>query len=200
MADFKLPDLKAPRLRRPVGKGISMDRMLKKLKTRNPGKFDSMTAMMIKNVITVFNQHLQEEIVTNVDGVDLPSKLGFVQLVSCPTKNKNNINFGESIKLNKRVYHRNLNSNGKVGRLFYSNIDRKHYVQNRFLWRYEATREFKRLVSREYPKNWERYIIYDKLADTSTSTNRQRAAYSEDLKLEQHSKIDFSNYDEFDLD
>ena len=99
MADFKNPDINAPRYRRPLGKGVIMAHMLKALRVRNPGKFDSIKDLDAKNIITVFNQLMQEEVIANPDGLDLPSKLGFVQLVNCPSTKKENINYNLSVKL-----------------------------------------------------------------------------------------------------
>ena len=53
---------------------------------------------------------------------------------------------------------KNLESDSKLAKIFYTNYGTKYKFLNRDLWKFVAIRQFKRTVAQEYPKKWKQYV------------------------------------------
>jgi len=197
MPEFRKPDLTAPRLRKSWS-SIDLPKLIKSLKKKYPGKYDTLDISFLKKVITTHHQNLQEDIIDNPDGIELPEMMGIIKIVSCPSAKKENVNFQASKKSGKVVIHTNNHTNGMLGKIYYSNLDRRYYVKDRKLWRFKPVRQFSRLVSKEYPLDWEKY---------QTLHNLDKIGYKMKIKAQKKKHIelldynrDIRTYNEFKID
>ena len=55
----------------------------------------------------------------------------------------------------------NLDTDGKLAKIFYTNLSTKYRFKNRELWQFKAVRQFKRTVAEVYPKQWNKYIVME---------------------------------------
>lgn len=77
---------------------------------------------------------------------------------TCPPAKNVNIDYSKSNEYGKVLRNKNWDTDGNIGKIFYTNWSTKYRFKNRELWSFVASREFKRSVAREYPKNWTKYI------------------------------------------
>ena len=69
------------------------------------------------------------------------------------------MNYALSKQYGKVLQNNNWDTDGHIGKIFYTNWSTKYRFKNRELWRFEAIRDFKRSVAKEYPKDWQKYIM-----------------------------------------
>ena len=80
--------------------------------------------------------------------------------------------------------NRNWDTDGKLAKIFFTSHALKHKMRNREFWSFVACREFKRAVSKSYPKNWTKYLVMK---------NKYRVAHLYDLNTEE-TKTKLSNF------
>ena len=90
-------------------------------------------------------------------GVELPESLGYLFIGSCPPSKKVNVDYALSKKYGKVIENKNWDTNGYVGKIFYTNYSPKYKFKTRELWQFNAIRQFRRAVSKIYPTNWRKY-------------------------------------------
>ena len=198
MSPHKKPDLKAPRYR-PTVSNVNTIKVLKKLKKAFPGKYDNITNKIFADVIIKCHENIQKEIFNEVDGFELPLRLGNVSIVACNSPGLNNIDFGTSNKIGQRVYHKNLNTDGKIGKIYFTNQGRSHSVQNSLLWNFEGIRSFKRKVKGEFLQNWKKYRLLETY-EKNANDNAFYKSLCHDALTEQVKNTNFDDYNEFDID
>jgi len=157
--NFKKPDLKAPRYRE---KRLSLlnKTLFNEFKEKYP-KYGSIDNEKLKKIIKLYNKNLWNGVIKHRDGVELPDSLGYLFIGTCsPAKyNKTNINYAKSSESGKLLQNNNWETDGNIGKIFYTNSSAKYKFKNRELWKFEACREFKRSVASEYPKDWTKYMV-----------------------------------------
>lgn len=153
---FKKPDLNAPRFR---GKrlGLLNRHTINEFKKENPA-YEDIDPNKLKKIIRIYNKRLWEGVIKYRDGVELPEFIGFLFLGTCPPAKRPNVNFSLSKEYGKPLSNRNWETDGNLGKIFYTNWPAKYKFRFRNLWSFQGTRDFKRAVAKEYPKNWTKYV------------------------------------------
>lgn len=157
MKTIKAPDLHAPRLRNKAHGLLNSD-TLKEFKKEHK-EYKDLDMATFKKIVVTFNEKLWWTVINDRDGVTLPEQLGFLFIGSCETPLvKTNIDFKKSLELGMNITLRNLESDSKLAKIFYTNYGTKYKFLNRDLWKFVAIRQFKRTVAQEYPKRWKQYV------------------------------------------
>tara|TARA_R110001599_G_scaffold7963_4_gene38341 strand:+ start:11607 stop:12170 length:564 start_codon:yes stop_codon:yes gene_type:complete len=183
---FKKPNLNAPRFRE---KRLSLlnKNVLNEFKEKYP-KYSGIHNDKLKKIIKLYNKNLWEGVIENRDGVQLPDSLGYLFIGTCsPAKYKNNIDYARSSEQGKIFHNNNWDTDGNIGKIFYTNASVKYKFKNRELWKFEACREFKRSVASEYPKDWTKYAVIQ---------NKYQIAHLYQNKVD---KSALKDYNEFEL-
>ena len=181
--NFKKPDLKAPRFRF-KRKGYLNKNIIDEFKKINP-LYKNIDNQIFKKIVNLFNENLWQGVIKNRDGVELPNSLGYIFIGTCPPSRSVNTNYALSKQYGKVLQNQNWDTDGNIAKIFYTNWSSKYRFKNRELWRFEASRKFKRAVSKEYPKDWTKYVFMK---------NKFKVA-----QLYSNENIDFSKYNEFEL-
>jgi hypothetical protein len=144
MKGYKAPDLNASRLRKPVKRILSKE-FFKDFREKHP-ELSSLDDSTIKKIVYTFNENIWKQVIENRDGVELPENLGYVFIGTCDFNKDTNINYGLSVKHSQEIKNRNLESDSKLAKIFYTNYQTKYKFANRELWGFQAIRQFKRSV------------------------------------------------------
>jgi hypothetical protein len=188
MRGYKAPDLHASRLRIKPKRILSKD-FLEEFKEKHP-EFSTLDDKTIKKIVMTFNENIWKEVIAYRDGVELPESLGYLFIGTCTFNRDTNVNYGLSVKYGKEIKNRNLESDSKLAKIFYTNYQTKYKFANRELWGFQAIRQFKRSVAKEYPVSWQKYIVVDSYKKVSEMFSKaMRKEDQEVLKL----------YDEFEF-
>tara|TARA_Y100001938_G_scaffold149545_1_gene236724 strand:- start:12 stop:533 length:522 start_codon:yes stop_codon:yes gene_type:complete len=156
ISNFKTPDLNKPRYREKV-LSLLNNKMLDKFKEKNP-MYSSVNNTKLKKVINCFNGKIWDRVINNRNGVELPDSLGYLFIGSCPPTKKVNMDYALSKKYGKVIQNKNWETDGNVGKIFYTNYSPKYKFKTRELWQFNAVRQFKRTVAKIYPDQWRKYI------------------------------------------
>lgn len=190
---FKKPDISAPRFRKD-SKDVINIAMFKRFKEKYPEH--NITYEQFRNVIINHSGKMWMEVVTSRDGIILPESIGHIFLGSTKIVKKKNVNIQASIKANRQVLHRNWSTDGHVGKIYFtSHLIKGSYENGRGLWSFRGHRNFKRTVSREYPKNWQNYVVILGRRKASQTYKRHQARQI----MEGRTEKAMSTYNEFDL-
>jgi len=182
--NFKKPDVKAPRFRF-KRKAFLNKEVIAEFKEKFP-MYKNIDNDILKKIIKKFNENLWEGVIEYRDGVELPSSLGFIFIGTCPPRKTLNTNYALSAQYGKVLQNQNWETDGNVGKIFYTNWSSKYRFKNRELWRFEAVRKFKRSVAKTYPKNWNRYVFMKNKFKVTQLYNPKE-------------DVDLSNYNEFEI-
>jgi hypothetical protein len=196
MREFKKPNLKAPRYRPKIYNVLNPD-LLTQFKEKYP-KYDKLDYSTFKKIIRESSKKIWESVVEYRDGVELPEGLGYLFVGTCISNNSKteNINYGKSIKYGLKVTNNNLDSDGTLAKIFYTNYPVKYKVLDREIWVFLPCRNFKRYVSKTYADNWNRYI---KMENKMKVSNLYTINFMKDLQQRaDNEKI--KDYNEFDID
>jgi hypothetical protein len=193
MKEFKKPDLKAPRFRPEVYNVLNKE-FFEKFKEKNP-KYKNLDNAMLKKIIKTFNQLVYHTVVETRDGVQLPESIGWLFIGTCEQSKKDNIDFAKSHKYGVKVTNKNWESDGKLAKIFFSNYAPKHKMKNREYWSFNACRDFKRLVAKTYPENWQMYVV----ADPKTKLEHAYSRLMYKHALEKQTAKALETYNEFEL-
>jgi hypothetical protein len=193
MRGYKAPDLHASRLRIKPKRILTKD-FLAEFKERHP-EFSTLDDKTIKKIVMKFNENIWKEVIAYRDGVELPESLGYLFIGTCTFNRDTNVNYGLSVKYGKEIKNRNLESDYKLAKIFYTNYQTKYKFANRELWGFQAVRQFKRSVAKEYPVSWQKYIVvdsYKKVSEMFSKALRKQRVKKEDKDI-------LSSYDEFEF-
>lgn len=193
MRGYKAPDLHASRLRIKPKRILSKD-FLEEFKEKHP-EFSTLDDKTIKKIVMTFNENIWKEVIAYRDGVELPESLGYLFIGTCTFNWDTNVNYGLSVKYGKEIKNRNLESDSKLAKIFYTNYQTKYKFANRELWGFQAVRQFKRSVAKEYPVSWQKYIVvdsYKKVSEMFSKALRKQRVKKEDKDI-------LSSYDEFEF-
>jgi nucleoid DNA-binding protein len=159
LRDFKRPDLHAPRFRACSLQLLNKDfyKRVRKEHKELSGLSDAMMKRIVQDCAAV----IQEQVVALRDGVELPEQLGFLFIGSTPATKGKNIDYKKSIELGKEVRHKNWDTDELTGKIFYTNYGTKYRFKYREVWKFVPVRQFKRVVAREYPKEFNKYVKVD---------------------------------------
>tara|TARA_R110002051_G_scaffold131800_2_gene205563 strand:+ start:420 stop:986 length:567 start_codon:yes stop_codon:yes gene_type:complete len=155
--NFKAPNLNAPRYRE-KRKGFLNSKMFNEFKEKYP-IYKNIDNRKLKKVITLYNEKLWKGVIDNRDGVELPDSLGYLFIGTCPPAKGVNTDYSLSRQYGKVLQNKNWETDGNIGKIFYTNYSTKYRFRNRELWQFKGVRKFKRDVSKTYPKEWTKYIV-----------------------------------------
>jgi hypothetical protein len=162
MKEFKKPDLKAPRYRPEVHN--LLDKKFFDDFRKKHSKYRDYSNVELRSIIKAFNKLLYTTVIEKRDGVQLPETIGWLFIGTCQKSKKANVDYAKSNKYGVTVTNNNFDTDGKLAKIFYTSNAPKHKMKNREFWSFVACREFKRAVSKNYPENWNMYVIVDATA------------------------------------
>jgi len=183
--NFKNPDLTASRYRE-KRLGLLNEETIKEFKEKKP-LYSNIDNDKLKKIIKLYNVKLWKAVIEYRDGVELPDSLGYLFIGTCSPSKTINTNYKLSNQYGKVLQNKNWETDGNLGKIFYTNWSTKYRFKNRELWRFVACRTFKRAVAQEYPLNWTKYV---------TMKNKYRVAHLYDNT--EQSKEALKNYNEFE--
>ena len=182
--NFKKPDLNAPRYREKK-LGLLNSELINEFKEKYPA-YKNIDNNKLKSIIKIYNKKLWEGVIKYRDGVELPDSLGYLFIGTCKPSNNINTNYALSKQYGKVLQNKNWETDGNIGKIFYTNWSTKYRFKNRELWTFTAIRNFKRTVAKEYPKNWQKYVFMK---------NKYKVAHLYNKKID---KDKLSVYNEFE--
>tara|TARA_R100000908_G_C3728473_1_gene128654 strand:+ start:299 stop:823 length:525 start_codon:yes stop_codon:yes gene_type:complete len=159
ISNFKAPNLKAPRYREKV-LGLLNAEFIKEFKDKHP-VYENIDNEKLKKIIKLYNTKIWEAVIDNRGGVELPDSLGYLFIGTCPAAKSVNMDYLLSRQYGKVLQNRNWETDGKIAKIFYTNLSTKYRFKNRELWQFKAVRQFKRNVAKTYPKQWNKYIVME---------------------------------------
>lgn len=190
---FKSPDVKAPRFR-PGVHNIMDKKFFDDFKKKHP-KYKKLDNKLLRQIIKAFNKKVYETVIEKRDGVQLPENIGWLFIGTCQQSKKKNIDYVKSQKYGITVTNNNFETDGKLAKIFFTSYAPKHKMKNREFWGFVAAREFKRSVSKNYPENWNMYVVVD--ATTKLRLTYQKAVHKQMVLSNERKQL--KNYNEFDL-
>lgn len=155
--NFKKPDLNAPRYREKRF-GLLNVKTINEFKEKYP-LYEKIDNEKLKKIIKTYNKNIWNGVIEYRDGIELPDSLGYLFIGTCAPGKTVNTNYALSKEYGKVLQNKNWETDGNIGKIFYTNWSTKYRFKNRQLWMFEAIRDFKRTVAKEYPKNWQKYIF-----------------------------------------
>jgi len=178
--NFKKPDLKKPRFRTKVFTLLNKI-VFDEFKELNPA-FSNVDNNVLRNIIIMFNKSIWSNVIKNRDGVELPKHLGYLFIGTCNPPKALNVDYSLSKKYGKVLQNENWETDGHLGKIFYTNYNTKYRFKNRDLWKFEAHRDFKRTVAKEYPKNWTKYLQIENKSNLSYLYLKETEEHLEEIK------------------
>lgn len=151
-----IPDLTKARVTEKKGKVITRKEIAAFFK-QYPEHKGQPTSVII-DVIRVFNQLIAKETTRNVYGVNLPENIGRIVINNAGKPKHKAVDFHESKKQGKIVYHRNWDTDNNTMRITYFNNIR-NYVRHSNLFGFNPLQAFKKDASVYFKKNWARCIV-----------------------------------------
>jgi len=195
------PDVKGPRFKYKTTGSLNRP-IIMRFKRKYP-QYAHYDNVVLRSIIILQCKKICYTVATTRDGVELPAALGHIFLGSILKNPKSElINYHESVKLGRKVLHRNLHTDNHIATIVYSNFDTRYQLANRRLWRFSGVRSFTRMVSKEFSKNWRMFAVrnHDIIQGNNEKIhnaigNRRRA--KNDKKFLEYAMDD---YNEFDID
>lgn len=194
METFEKVDLSLPRYR-PETKEMDDVKFFKALCKKVP-KAKELGHSKIKMLIKSFNESIIDVVIDNREGVELLEGIGYVFILSCNIRHKQNIDYAKSKKYGVKVLHKNWETDGKVGKIAYTNCKVKYKIKDSKVWMFKPCRKFKRAVSKAYVEDWTKYIQLNRNEKVSALIDKQVRA-KEYGKMINTAKLKL--YNEFDL-
>jgi len=181
METFSKVDLSLPRYRAERKEIDNID-FFKALCKKVP-KANELGHANVRDLIKEFNETITEAVVENRDGVELLEGIGY-------------LDYAKSKKYGVKVLHKNWETDGKVGKIAYTNCKARYKIADHQVWAFKPCRKFKQIVSKAYLENWTKYIELNINEKVSALIERQ-------VKTKERSKMFASKklegYNEFDL-
>jgi hypothetical protein len=193
MDSFNTPDLNAPRYR-PQVYNLLNKKLFRRFRNKHP-KYKDLDDKTLRAIIKSFNQKIYETVVEERNGVNLPENIGWLFVGTCINNKKKNIDFAKSKEYGVKVTNKNWDTDGRLAKIFYSSYAPKYKIKNREFWYFVACRDFKRLVAKTYPENWNMYVTIEPTKKIKQQYARQ--AYKD--YINNKTKEQLKDYNEFDL-
>lgn len=158
-------------------------------------EYKDYTRPQLYSIIKKFNEKLWRTSLEHRDGIELPESLGYIFIGACPQAKGPNIDFAKSIKYGVRVSHKNWDTDGHIGKIFFSNYSAKYKLRERALWGFTACRTFKRTMTNVFKEEWKKFLFIENTYKVSQFYKKvsQKNYYD---KLE---KEKLNDYNEFDI-
>jgi len=192
---MRKPDVKGPRFREKRISILTVD-TLKKLKKKYP-EYKDLNIQEFKKIIMTYNSILMQGVLNNRNGIELPEGLGFIFMGSCPPPKVKNIDYKKTIENGAEVTYRNWDSDNRLLKIFYTNTSAKIPFHNKQVWAFKATKDFRKMASESFKKNWSKYI--EVLPTQKVSMMFNRAKRSEFQREQNINPTLPEGYDEFKM-
>lgn len=151
-----------------------------------------------EKIVNTYNALIQDVVVNERDGVELPEGLGYIFIGSCKPTIKENVDMSKSKQVGKKVMNRNLGTDGYVCKIFYTNYESKFKFAHRNLWKFKGARHFTRHVSKVYREDWPKYLVVEEYMKISSLVRKYQQ--EERRRKITESRPVSDNYKEFDID
>lgn len=194
METFEKVDLSLPRYRAKSHEVDGKD-FFKALCKKMP-KAKELGHSKVKKLIKAFNESITDVVIENRDGVELLEGIGYIFILSCNIKVKENVDYAKSKKYGVKVLHKNWETEGKVGKIAYTNCKVKYKIKDSNVWLFRPCRRFKKAVSKAYVEDWTKYIELARNEKVSALIDRQVKQKEYGRKLTSQK---LEGYNEFDL-
>jgi hypothetical protein len=193
MKTIRKPDLNAPRFKEKRISVLTLD-TYKKFILKYP-KYKHITVTQFKDIVKTFNANIAEGITENRNGVELPEGLGFIFMGSCPKSKQKNIDYKKSLEFGVEAVHKNWDSDNRLLKIFYTNVNTKYPFRNKQVWAFKAVKQFRKAASDAFKEDWLKYIEVEPTEKISAMFDKYRKKeYVKNLK-----PIVPEGYNEFDL-
>lgn len=192
MRKFSDIDRTKPRFRPDRHEPIN-DKFMKELNEKVPATKE-MVKKDISKLIKDFNDYVRAYVCENREGVELPQGIGYLFLGVCKNS-ANTIDMLMSTKHKQKISFKNWNSDGRLGKIFYSNSSVKYKIVDNNLWIFRPAREFKKDSSRAFSENWKIFIEIDPKIKLSTYFRD----HSYQREVEKRKKEYAEKYNEFNI-
>ena len=193
MKKLRKPDLNAPRFRESYIKVLTAA-TLKAFKEKYP-EYAELDLKGFRNIVSTFNGNLQQGVIDNRNGIELPEGLGYIFMATCPPAKKKNVDYSRSLEYGIEAIHKNWDSDNNLLKIFYTNYNTKLPFQNKHVWAFRAVKQFRKTASDAYKDNWTKYIEVSPNAKISAMFDKHRQKeYVKNLK-----PVIPIGYDEFKL-
>lgn len=194
MSAFRTPNVKGPRFKA-TSYDVLNKETYKKFIEKYP-EYAGISEAVFKKVIKEFNQTLWRTALDERDGIELPQSMGHLYIASCEASTKENVDYRKSALLGFKVFHRNLSTDGKIAKVFYSNHSNRYNFANKGLWAFKAERNFARTLTKEYPEKWHMFVLKEKFRKGEVLKSNKRKAFIKDKQKESAT----DDYNEFKMD
>lgn len=151
-----------------------------------------------EKIVNTYNAMLQDVVINERDGIELPEGLGYMFVGSCKPTVKENVDIYKSKQVGKKVMNRNLATDGYVCKIFYTNYESKFKFAHRSLWKFKGARQFTRTLSKVYREEWPKYIAVEEYIKISSLVRKYQQ--DERRKRISDSRSLSEDYKEFDID
>lgn len=190
---FRKPNLKGPRFR-PKRKNFISKELFDLFIQKFPQyKGKSMTEF--KRIIVDHCTQVSIIIAETRDGVELPEGIGNIFLGGFRAPEVKVVDYHKSNQYEQMVMERNLNSDGLIAKIYYTNYNAKYRFAERQLWRFIACRTLKRDASSNFSENWNNYITADNLMRISDTF--KKITYRNFKRAE--TKREMQDFNDFDI-
>jgi hypothetical protein len=194
MESFRIPDLNGPRYRK-AQQEVCSDEFYKALCKKFP-KVETLGRTVVAKYIKEFNELTTQAIIDNRDGVELLESLGNIFIANCRVPEKENVDYAKSKKYGVKVLHKNWDTEGRIGKIMYTNYGAKYRLKDSSMWIFKPCRKFSRESSKAFRLNWMNYMEITKNEKISALISRH-VAKKDHLKKSTAEGI--IEYNEFDL-
>jgi hypothetical protein len=196
MQPIRKPDLSAPRFRKPVTKTVT-GKTLKAFKEKHKG-YDNVDYNMFKSVIAKHCEKIYQTVINTRDGIELPEGIGYIFIGACPARKKQVVDYKKSFEYGYKVSAMNWETDGTLGKIFFSNYNTKYKIKDREIWAFNAVRQFKREFAQVYPEKWKMYLSIDKSKPVSQLYFNPRKYVDRNLEIKTDDFL-LSIYNEFEF-
>lgn len=155
MSDFKIPDIKGPRCSKKTTK-VHCIKFYNNFRKKYP-EYKDLTNKELNQILVTFNETLWETVIDYRDGVKLPESIGWL-IIASYKKVKKNIDYKKSIEFNKLILNKNWDTDGKVGKIYFTVQSLKYKIYNREFWAFTGCRNFKRTLAKKICR--QPYYVY----------------------------------------
>lgn len=190
LKDFKEPDLT---LKRKTTRNITYNVISKEFREElidlNPA-FEQYKLSDLEKIVIDFNFNtLNGTMISNRNGITLPCNLGTIFYGTYADREGALVDKATSLKIGKSVKHRNFESDGYKGWVYYITQNVKHAFGNGKMWKFHPNKKTVTKMYAAYKKNWKFYIPVSN-ANFVSST----------FHFKKKNSLTLENYNEFNFD
>jgi len=163
-------------------------------KNKSNPAFKDLTFLEFQSIIIKFNKELVNAIIDYPGGYELPNASGFIMIAAVKKGGKVVVDKGDGVEYTRQELN-NIATNGHLCKIMYSNYEDKYRIKDKRIWTFKASKEFRKLASDAFVKNYKKYAYLDKKTKlVGFVTGQERDNYRRTVP-----STDFINYDEFNF-